>query len=151
MLNRFSRVQLFVTLWTVGCHAPLSMGFSRQEYWSGLPFASPGKLPDPGIETASLMSPAFGRQVLYHYSHLGSRSPHPQKSRVGCIKGKAALHSAPSTVCSLITFLGNPQVALSPYPHHNLKLGRVSSIKGVTNSPHFEQILKKQFSDEGSS
>ena len=38
------------TLWTVACQAPLSMGFSRQEYWSGLPFPSPRDLPDPGIE-----------------------------------------------------------------------------------------------------
>ena len=40
----------FATSWTVACQAPLSMGFSRQEYWSGLPFPSPGDLPDPGIE-----------------------------------------------------------------------------------------------------
>ena len=42
-----------VTTWTVACRAPLSMGFSRQEYWSGLPFPSPGDLPDPGIEPKS--------------------------------------------------------------------------------------------------
>ena len=42
-----------VTPWTVACQAPLSMGFSRQEYWSGLPFPSPGNLPDPGIEPGS--------------------------------------------------------------------------------------------------
>ena len=47
-LSRFSRVQLFATPWTVACQAPLSMGFSRQEYWSGLPFPSPGDLPNPG-------------------------------------------------------------------------------------------------------
>ena len=41
------------TPWTVACQAPLSMGFSRQEYWSGLPFPSPGDLPDPGIEPGS--------------------------------------------------------------------------------------------------
>ena len=40
--------------WTVACQAPLSMGFSRYEYWSGLPFPSPGDLPDPGIEPGSL-------------------------------------------------------------------------------------------------
>ena len=57
MLNHFSRVQLFVTLWTVACQAPLSMGFPRQEYWSGLPFPPPGDLPNPGIESASLTSP----------------------------------------------------------------------------------------------
>ena len=43
-------------LWTVACQAPLSMGFSRQEYWSGLPFPSPGDLPDTGIETVSSAS-----------------------------------------------------------------------------------------------
>ena len=45
--------------WTVAHQAPLSMGFSRQGYWSELPFPSPGDLPDPGIEPASLMSPAL--------------------------------------------------------------------------------------------
>ena len=45
-----SRFRLFATLWTVAYQAPPSMGFSRQEYWSGLPFPSPGDLPDPGIE-----------------------------------------------------------------------------------------------------
>ena len=49
-VNSLSRVQLFVTPWTVAHQAPLSMGFSRQGYWSGLPFSSPGDLPDPGIE-----------------------------------------------------------------------------------------------------
>ena len=49
----------FVTLWTVACQAPLSMGLSWQEYWSGLPFSSPGDLPDPEIEPMSLSSPAL--------------------------------------------------------------------------------------------
>ncbi|KAM7230968.1 hypothetical protein CapIbe_018458, partial [Capra ibex] len=53
------RVRLSVTPWTLARQAPLSMGFSRQEYWSGLPFPSPGDLPDPGIDPASLMSPAL--------------------------------------------------------------------------------------------
>ena len=52
-VKSLSRVQLFVTLWIVAHQAPLSMGFSRQEYWSGLPFPSPGDLPDPGIEPGS--------------------------------------------------------------------------------------------------
>ena len=47
------RIGLFVTPWTVACQAPLSMGFSKQEYWSELPFPFPGDLPDPGIEPAS--------------------------------------------------------------------------------------------------
>ena len=53
-----SRVQLFVTPWTVARQAPLSTGFSRQEHWSGLPCPPPGNLPDPGIDSTSLMSPA---------------------------------------------------------------------------------------------
>ena len=49
----FSRVQIFATPWTVACQAPLSKGFSRQEYWSGLPFPTLGHLPDPGIKPGS--------------------------------------------------------------------------------------------------
>ena len=52
-----SCVRLFVTPWTVARQAPLSMEFSRQEYWSGLPFPTPGDLPDPVVEPASLMAP----------------------------------------------------------------------------------------------
>ena len=56
----FSRVRFFVTSWTTACQAPLSMGFSRQEYWSGLPFPfSRGDLPDPGIELTFPASPAL--------------------------------------------------------------------------------------------
>ena len=58
-LSSFSHVRLFATPWTVAHHAPLPMGFSRQEYWSGFPFPAPGDLPDPGIETASLVAPAL--------------------------------------------------------------------------------------------
>ena len=53
LVKSLSRVQLFTTLWTVAYQAPPSMGFSRQEYWSGLPFPSPGDLPNPGIESRS--------------------------------------------------------------------------------------------------
>ena len=55
----FSRVWLFVTLWTIAHPAPLSMGFSRQEYWSGLLCPTLGYLPNPGIEPSSLTSPAL--------------------------------------------------------------------------------------------
>ena len=53
MLSRFNHVQLFATPWTVVCQAPLSTGFSRQEYWSGWPCPPPGDLPDPGIKSES--------------------------------------------------------------------------------------------------
>ena len=59
MLSHFSRVQLFVTPWTIAHQAPLSVGFSRQEYLSGLPFPSPGDLPNPGMEPTSPASPAL--------------------------------------------------------------------------------------------
>ena len=58
-VKSFSRVPLFATPWTVACQAPPSMGFSRQEYWSGVPLPSLGDLPDPGIEPMSLVSPAL--------------------------------------------------------------------------------------------
>ena len=53
LLSHSSRVQLCVTLWTAACQAPLSMGFSRQEHWSGLPCPPPGDLLDPGIKPRS--------------------------------------------------------------------------------------------------
>ena len=52
-VKSLSRVWLFATPWTIACQAPLSMEFSRQENWSGLPFPSPGDLPNPGIEPQS--------------------------------------------------------------------------------------------------
>ena len=79
-----SHVWLFVTPWTVTCRDPLSMGFSRQEYWIVLPFPSPGDLPNPGIEprspalqTASLPSEPPGRcqgssKILSKKQQLGS-------------------------------------------------------------------------------
>ena len=60
VLSRFSYVWLYVTLWTIAHQAPLSMGSSRQEYWSGLPCPPPGHLPSPGIKPMSLTSPALG-------------------------------------------------------------------------------------------
>ena len=61
----------FVTSWTVACQAPLSMGFSRQEYCSGWPFPPPGDLPNLGIEQ-HLLCLLHWRQILYHLSHWGS-------------------------------------------------------------------------------
>ena len=55
----FSRVQLFATPWTIAYQVPLSMGFPRREYWSGLPFSPPEDLPHPGIKFMFLVSPAL--------------------------------------------------------------------------------------------
>ena len=65
VLSRFSRIQLYAILWTVARQAPLSMGFSRQEYWSGLSFPSPGDLPNLGIELGfpTLQADSFGPEL----------------------------------------------------------------------------------------
>ena len=68
-----SHVRLFATPWTVPCQASLSMGFSRQESWSGLPFPSPGDLPDPGIKPVSLVSPALAGRFLTTRGHRGTK------------------------------------------------------------------------------
>ena len=64
VLRRFIWVRLFVTLWTVARQAPLSMGLPRQDYWSRLPFPSPGDLPNPGIKPTSPTSPALQANSL---------------------------------------------------------------------------------------
>ena len=66
MLSLFSHVWLLATGWTVARQAPLSIGFSRQEYWNGLPFPFPGDLSDPRIEAVSLVAPAL--QVDFYFT-----------------------------------------------------------------------------------
>ena len=74
-----SHVQLFATPWTVACQAPLSMGFSRQEYWSGLPFPSPGDLTNPGIEHTSPVSPPLAGRF---FTMVPPGKPHLKESRM---------------------------------------------------------------------
>ena len=84
VLSCFRHVQLFAALWTVACQAPLSMGFSRQEYWSGLPYPPPGDLSHPGIEPTfpvtsavqadSLTTKLPGQPLLMHTQLLFSVS-----------------------------------------------------------------------------
>ena len=81
-MKSLNHVRLFVIPWTVAYHAPPSMGFSKQEYWSGLPFPSPEDLPKPGIEPGSLAAPALladsfpneppGKLNAYTYSEVNS-------------------------------------------------------------------------------
>ena len=74
--SSLSHVRLFVTSWTIACEALLSMGFSRQEYWSGLPFPSPGDLPNPGMEPEYLV-----KKPLISVSSILTSIP-PAKTRV---------------------------------------------------------------------
>ena len=98
VLSHFSRVWLFVTPWTMAHHDPLSMGFCRQEYWSGLPCPSPGDLPYLGIEPACPPSPVLqgdslplshqGSPVIFlvpHFTHL----PKPAESLKADICGQS--------------------------------------------------------------
>ena len=75
-MKSLSHVQLFETPWTVAYKAPLSMEFSRQEYWSGLPFPFPGDLPDPGIKPGS---PALQADTLL--SELRGKPPNLSVNR----------------------------------------------------------------------
>ena len=85
-----SPIQLFETLWTVAHQAPLSMGFSRQEYWSGLPFCSPRDLPNPGIEPRS---PALQMDSL-------------RFEPLGCL-GLNSVSPAPGREAQNVTLFGN--------------------------------------------
>ena len=78
-----SSVQLFVTPWTVACQTPLSIEFFRQEYRSGLPFPTPGALPNPGIEPASLVSPVL-EEDSFSLCHL-KRLITLRETRIVCV------------------------------------------------------------------
>ena len=72
MLSHFSLVRVLVPLWTISCQAPLSLGFSRLEYWSGMPCSPPGDLPDSGIEPESPALHGYSL-LLSHHGSPGSR------------------------------------------------------------------------------
>ena len=101
-MKSLSHIQLFATPWTVACQAPLSMEFSRQGYWSGLPFPSPGDLPDPGIKPGSSTLQADS----YPLSHQGRILP-----TAAAAAAAKSLQSCP-TLCNPID--GSPQD--SPIP-----------------------------------
>ena len=100
VLSHFSHVQLFATLWTITWQAPLSVGSSRQEYWSGLPCSPPGDLPKPGIKPRSLMSALTGgflttseyfRSICFSgYFFLFPLSPAPEAA---CLQPAATIRA----------------------------------------------------------
>jgi len=94
------------TLWTVACQPPLSMGFSRQEYWNGLLCPPPGDLPDPGIEPASSAAPALQAGSLYHSATVFT----------------AGLFRAFKSMCSFVLRLRGREKVQHPY----LAMGSVS-------------------------
>ena len=107
--HRLSPVRLFVTPWTIAHQAPLSMGFPRQEYWSGLPFPSSENLPEPGTEMVSLVSPALSGRFFT------TVLPGKPKSREG-ISIKLKVQVTPHFLTHMLTVrweLGLPSVILS--------------------------------------
>ena len=122
--RNFSCVQLLVTLWTIAYHAPLSKGFSRQKYWSGLPFPSPGYLPNPGLLDC--------RWILYQLSHKGSprileRVAYLFSSRSSWLRNRTgvsciAVDSLPAEPSG--KFVGTADMLILSWlphqPHHNL-------------------------------
>ena len=112
MLSCFSCVWRFVTLWTVACQATLSMGFSRQKSWRGLPFPPPGDLPGPVIEHPSPVSFTLQTDSLL-VSHL--------TSSLVCLQGKWDIRLlSRGTFCS--TFLNSFRL------HSDKELGKILSI-----------------------
>ena len=91
MPSRFSHVWLFVTWWTVAHQAPPSMGFSRQENWSGLLCPSPGNLPNPGIEPVSSADPALQTDSLPPRTLIDNKMP--------CSKEVAPIYSSIYSIC----------------------------------------------------
>ena len=125
LLSPFSRVWLCATPWTVACQAPLSMGFSRQEYGSGLPCPPPGDLPDPGIEPMSLVSLALADVSFFLFTfrlslwsvevlsdRLLPRKCHSEVFRKGCCHGNWIGSSPPGCMgTSALMYSGCPCAA----------------------------------------
>ena len=100
-VKSLSRVRLFATPWTAAHQAPPSLGFSKQEHWSGVSFPPPGGLLDPGIEAMSLASPALAGTLslhLYHLHHLGSSSHWIKWLNVGWRAGICSWDDFPNSV-----------------------------------------------------
>ena len=131
VLSHFSRVRLFGTLWTVAYQAPLAIGFSRQEYWSGLLCPPPGDLPNPGIEPVSPASPALQAAAasvvsdsVRPHRHQPTGFPHPwdspgKNTGVGChfllqcmkVKSESEVTQSRPTLSEVLyklSYLGSP-------------------------------------------
>ena len=109
-----SYILLFATLWTMACQAPLSVGFSRQEYWSGLPCPPPGDLPDPRIELKSPTSPELVQFSSVTHSCLTLCDP-----MIRSMPGLPVHHQLPEftqTHVHLVSFAVQPSCPLSSIP-----------------------------------
>ena len=126
--------------WTIVRHAPLSMGFPRQEYWSALPFLSPGYLPDPGVKPTSFMSP----ELTGRFFTISTTWEAPPKWKWKSLRG--------------VRLFATPWTIDSPWnsPGQNTRVGRLSLLQGIFPTqgsrprlPHCRRILY-QLSYQGS-
>ena len=118
-VKSLSHARLFATPWTVAYHAPPSMGFSRQEYWSGLPFPSPEDVPDPGIEPGS---PALQADALLSEAQGKSSFPYLANKATNVWPQDMITGNHGCKVTSTEEVLGKCQLASGPRYHHNCVL-----------------------------
>ena len=137
MLSCFSCVQLFAIPWTIARKAPLSMGFSRQEYWSGLPFPPPGKLPKSGIQTSTLVSPTLQADSLL-LSHWGSLLLLLLLSHFSCVRLCATPETAAYQASPSLGFSRQEHWSGLPFPspvHDSEKWKWSRSLVSDSNDP----------------
>ena len=123
MLSLLSHVQFIVTSWTIDHQAPLSLGFSRQEYWSGLPWSPPGELLNPGIEN---VPPQFSCSVMYdslrpyglEHARLPSPSPTPGAGDVIQPSHPLLSPSPPTSIFASIRVFSNESVLCIRWPKY---------------------------------
>ena len=137
MLSRFSCVRLFETPWTVANQVPLFMGFSRQEYWSGLPCPPPVDLPDPGIKPTFLMSPALAGRF---FTTTATCEAHINTDSLIKVKNHGQMFSfSPVQSLSCVQLFATPWTAAhqaSLSITNSRSLLKLMSIKSVTPSNH---------------
>ena len=146
-----------MTPWTVAGQAPLSMGFSRQEYWSRLPFPSPGEFPDPGIEPVSPTLPGgfftecwqlqvpsiFYEYILFHSGFLGGsvvkNPPAVRETSVRSLGWEDPLEKGLATLSSILAWKSHGQRSLAGYSPWGRK--ESSTTERLNTSPHLPSAL----------
>ena len=122
-----SRVWLFATRWSITHQAHLPMGFSRQEYWSGLPFPTPGDLPDPRIEPVSLGSPALADRFFITGNHLGSPLSETQSHMILPAELQVPFTVLKGTYCKSL-YLRNSHIIHSYLQRHSLSYKLIGAL-----------------------
>ena len=144
----FSRVQLFVSPWTIAHQAPLSVGFSREEFWSELPCPPPGDLPDPEIKPTSLGSPALAGRFSFSPGRLFTTDPPEKPIRSNnhqLLVAPYPLSGTPSSVGNRLPYssrcCSDVTSSLRPAPTHSKLLTSPSCNACLLSLPYFLHLL----------